>query len=117
MSRGFTLQFRAVRDMAASNDVQEALKPFHQRASEAEERLAKLEAAFATKTDTGSKELSSKVAELEKMLEDAKSEQLAEREKALKDLQRVTEENAKLHYRITHLVRALEKADSDRALK
>ncbi|MFS8001983.1 hypothetical protein Hanom_Chr13g01196771 [Helianthus anomalus] len=102
----------SVGDMAASNDLQEALKPFHQRASEAEERLAKLEAALATKTvaDTGSNESSNKVAELQKLLEDAESKRLAEREKALKDLQRVTEENAKLHYRITHLVRALEKS-------
>ncbi|XP_076905831.1 uncharacterized protein LOC143561718 [Bidens hawaiensis] len=99
--------------MAASNDIQETLKPFHQRASEAEERLAKLEAAIATKTDSGSNEPSNKVAELQKELEDAKSEGLAEKEKALKDLQRLTEENAKLQYRITHLVRALEKAGSD----
>ncbi|XP_022000422.1 uncharacterized protein LOC110897990 isoform X2 [Helianthus annuus] len=100
----------SVGDMSASNDLQEALKPFHQRASEAEERLAKLEAALATKTDTGSNESSNKVAELQKLLEDAESKRLAEREKALKDLQRVSEENAKLHYRITHLVRALEKS-------
>ncbi|KAI3830189.1 hypothetical protein L1987_04323 [Smallanthus sonchifolius] len=103
--------------MAASIDLQEALKPFHQRASEAEERLARLEAAFATTKDSGNKELSNKVAELQKLLEDAKSEQLAEREKGLKEVQRVTEENAKLRYRITHLARALEKASSDLAFE
>ncbi|KAL8258614.1 hypothetical protein R6Q59_026567 [Mikania micrantha] len=106
--------------MASSIDLQETLKPFHQRASDAEERLEKLEAAFAkTKVvvDPRNEELSNKVAELQRLLEDAKSEQLAEREKILKEMQRVTDENAKLRYRITHLVRAIEKTDSDLALK
>ncbi|XP_024963440.1 uncharacterized protein LOC112503683 isoform X1 [Cynara cardunculus var. scolymus] len=105
--------------MATSNDIQAALKPFHQRASDAEERLARLEAAIATTkvADSGNEELSNKVAEMQRMLEDAKAEQLAEREKALKEVKWVTEENAKLRYRITHLVRALEKADSDLASK
>ncbi|KAK9056415.1 hypothetical protein SSX86_023776 [Deinandra increscens subsp. villosa] len=103
--------------MAASIDLQETLKPFHQRASEAEERLARLEAAVATTKDSGNKELANKVAELQKLLNDAQSEQRTEREKVLKEMQRVTEENAKLRYRITHLARALEKADSDSALK
>ncbi|KAL8215337.1 hypothetical protein R6Q57_004786 [Mikania cordata] len=58
--------------MASSIDLQETLKPFHQRASDAE---------------------------------------------ISKEMQRVIDENAKLRYRITHLVRALEKADSDLALK
>ncbi|KAC9819660.1 hypothetical protein E3N88_45208 [Mikania micrantha] len=107
-------------NMASSIDLQETLKPFHQRASDAEERLEKLEAAFAkTKVvvDPRNEELSNKVAELQRLLEDAKSEQLAEREKILKEMQRVTDENAKLRYRITHLVRAIEKTDSDLALK
>ncbi|KVH87388.1 hypothetical protein Ccrd_025380 [Cynara cardunculus var. scolymus] len=82
--------------MATSNDIQAALKPFHQRASDAEERLARLEAAIATTKDSGNEELSNK---------------------ALKEVKWVTEENAKLRYRITHLVRALEKADSDLASK
>ncbi|KAI3788254.1 hypothetical protein L2E82_01014 [Cichorium intybus] len=103
--------------MAASNDLQEALKPFHQRASEAEERLARLEAALSTKKDSGNDELSNKVAQLQRMLEDEKAEKLAEREKALKEVQKANEENAKLRYRITHLVRALEKADRDLASK
>ncbi|PWA76261.1 hypothetical protein CTI12_AA235790 [Artemisia annua] len=98
--------------MAASNNLEETLKPFHLRASQAEERLARLEAAFATTkvSDSGNEELLNKVAELEKRLEEAKSEQLAEREKALK-------EEEKLRYRITHLLRALEKADSNLATK
>ncbi|KAD1690208.1 hypothetical protein E3N88_42457 [Mikania micrantha] len=90
--------------MASSIDLQETLKPFHQRASDAEERLEKLEAAFAkTKVvvDPRNEELSNKVAELQRLLEDAKSEQLAEREKILKEMQRVTDENAKLRYRIS----------------
>ncbi|KAI3682361.1 hypothetical protein L1987_82293 [Smallanthus sonchifolius] len=103
--------------MAASIDLQETLKPFHQRASEAEERLARLEATFATPKELGNKEFSNKIAELQKLLEDAKSEQLAEREKGLKEVERVTEENAKLRYRITHLARALEKASSDLAFE
>ncbi|GKE38655.1 hypothetical protein Tco_1462060 [Tanacetum coccineum] len=72
------------------------------------ERLARLEAAFATTkvADSGNVELSNKVVELERRLEEAKSEQLAEREKALK-------EEEKLRYRITHLLRALEKAESN----
>ncbi|CAH1418432.1 uncharacterized protein LOC111889555 isoform X2 [Lactuca sativa] len=96
--------------MAASNDLQEALKPFYQRASEAEERLARLEAAFSTRKDTGNEELLNKVAQLQRMLED-------EKEKALKEAQKASEENAKLRYRITHLTRALQKADSDLASK
>ncbi|GJS41473.1 hypothetical protein Tco_0566516 [Tanacetum coccineum] len=72
------------------------------------ERLARLEAAFATTkvADSGNVELSNKVVELERRLEEAKSEQLAEREKALK-------EEEKLRYRITHLLRALEKPESN----
>ncbi|KAI3526050.1 hypothetical protein L1887_05214 [Cichorium endivia] len=103
--------------MAATNNLQDALKPFHQRASEAEERLARLEAALSTKKDSGNDELSNKVDQLQRMLEDEKAEKLAEREKALKEVQKANEENAKLRYRITHLVRALEKADRDLALK
>ncbi|KAI3667359.1 hypothetical protein L6452_42415 [Arctium lappa] len=103
--------------MATSNDLQAALKPFHQRASEAEERLARLEAAIATTKDSGNEELSNKVAEMQRMLEDAKAQQLAEREKALKEVKWATEENVKLRYRITHLVRALKKADIDLASK
>nr|GEX12836.1 hypothetical protein [Tanacetum cinerariifolium] len=97
---------------AASNNhnLEETLKPFHQRVSQAEERLARLEAAFATTKDSGNVELSNKGVELERRLEEAKSEQLAEREKALK-------EEEKLRYRITHLLRALEKADSNEASK
>lgn len=99
--------------MAASNDLQEFLKPFHLRASEAEDRLARLEAAFADKIESGNEELLKKVGEVQLDLEDAK----AEREKALKQVQQLSADNAKLQYRITHLVRALHEADSRLASK
>ncbi|KAK3039616.1 hypothetical protein RJ639_027207 [Escallonia herrerae] len=98
--------------MAAGNDLQEVLKPFHQRASEAEDRLARLEAAIASKEDSGKEELVKKVAELESQLDVAKKEQDSEREKALKEVKKLAVENAKLQYRITHLVQALKEADS-----
>ncbi|XP_071721223.1 uncharacterized protein [Rutidosis leptorrhynchoides] len=90
--------------MAASNNLQETLKPFHQRAVEAEERLARLEAAIATTKDSGNEELLNKVAELQKQLV-AKSKELAEK---TTEVQRVSQENEKLHYRITHLLRAIQ---------
>ncbi|KAA8518120.1 hypothetical protein F0562_015594 [Nyssa sinensis] len=99
--------------MAQSSDLQGALKPFYQRASEAEDRLARLEAALASKKDAGNEELLKMVSELQSKLEGAQ----AEREKALKEVQKISVENAKLQYRITHLVRALEEADCKLASK
>uniref|UniRef100_A0A5B6YJI1 Uncharacterized protein n=1 Tax=Davidia involucrata TaxID=16924 RepID=A0A5B6YJI1_DAVIN len=93
--------------MAESSDLQGVLKPFHHRASEAEDRLARLEAALASKKDAENEELLKMVSDLQSKLEDAK----AEREKALKDVKNLATENAKLQYRITHLVRAVEEAD------
>ncbi|KAJ9543962.1 hypothetical protein OSB04_023669 [Centaurea solstitialis] len=107
--------------MATSDDVQAALKPFLQRASEAECLVYASSSGgvwfLSSHGDSGNEELSKKVAEMQRMLEDAKAEKLAEREKASKEVKSVTEENAKLRYRITHLVRALKKADGDLASK
>ncbi|XAR69492.1 hypothetical protein NMG60_11001098 [Bertholletia excelsa] len=94
----------ATEDMAASSDFQELLKPFQQRASEAEDRLARLEAILATKTDAGIEELK-------------KAEQFSEKEKVLKEVERLHAENDKLKYQILHLVRALKDADSKSASK
>ncbi|XP_010269673.1 PREDICTED: uncharacterized protein LOC104606267 isoform X1 [Nelumbo nucifera] len=105
-----------------SNDLKEVLKPFYQRASEAEDRLARLENALGDKRgkslfgfiidpDSGNEELSKIVSELQSKLDEVKAEQLAEREKAAKEMQKLTAENAKLQYRITHLVRSLREAD------
>ncbi|PON88382.1 threonine-tRNA ligase [Trema orientale] len=85
----------------------ETLKPFFQRASEAEERLARLEAALASKKDAGNEEHMKIISELQSKLESVNAELVSEREKARK----LDAENAKLQYRIKHLVRAVEEAD------
>ncbi|XP_017976166.1 PREDICTED: uncharacterized protein LOC18598911 isoform X1 [Theobroma cacao] len=90
---------------------EELLKPFYLRATQAEERLCRLEAVLAGKTgngqDAGNQELSKLISELQAKLEDANAETLAEREKAKK----LAVENEKLKYRIAHLVQAVSKAD------
>ncbi|PON44290.1 threonine-tRNA ligase [Parasponia andersonii] len=85
----------------------ETLKPFFQRASEAEERLARLEAALASKKDAGNEEHLKIISELQSKLEIVNAELVSEREKARK----LDAENAKLQYRIKHLVRTVEEAD------
>ncbi|XP_011075352.1 uncharacterized protein LOC105159847 [Sesamum indicum] len=102
---------------AESNNLEEILRPFYQRASEAEDRLARLEASLAGKKESGNEELLKLADELQSRLETAKAEQVAEREKAMKEVQYLTAENAKLQYRIIHLVRALKEADSKLAAK
>ncbi|KAL3841278.1 hypothetical protein ACJIZ3_025869 [Penstemon smallii] len=97
---------------AESNNIEQVLKPFYQRASEAENRLARLEATLAGEKDYGNEEKLKLVGELQSKLDNAIAERVAEREKALKEVQYLTVENAKLQYRIIHLVRALEVADS-----
>ncbi|KAK1386601.1 Threonine-tRNA ligase [Heracleum sosnowskyi] len=97
---------------SSSNDLQQVLAPLYQRASEAEDRLARLEAALATKQDSGYQDLLKKFDELKLNLEDARTLQDSEREKVLKEVQQLASENAKLQYRIIHLVRALEEANS-----
>ncbi|KAB2013072.1 hypothetical protein ERO13_D09G117400v2 [Gossypium hirsutum] len=86
---------------------EELLKPFYQRATEAEERLSRLEAVLAGNKDAGNQELSQLISELQAKLEDANAETLSEREKAKK----LTMENEKLKYRIAHLVQAVKVAD------
>nr|GMD47992.1 uncharacterized protein LOC109181465 [Ipomoea batatas]GME21224.1 uncharacterized protein LOC109181465 [Ipomoea batatas] len=92
-------------------NLQEALKPFYKRASDAEDRLARLEASLASKNNSGNEQLATRVQELQSKLEDAKVELAAEKERALKEAQQLTAENAKLQYRIIHLLRALKQAD------
>ncbi|KAL2535030.1 hypothetical protein Adt_08381 [Abeliophyllum distichum] len=103
--------------MAESNNLETTLKPFYQRASEAEDRLARLEAALSEKKDSGNEELLKRVSELQSELENVKSEQVAERQKATIELQQLTVENEKLKYRITHLIRAVKEADTELASK
>ncbi|KAM7500129.1 hypothetical protein LguiA_024543 [Lonicera macranthoides] len=107
----------AASSSSSSNDLEEVLKPFYQRASQAEDRLARLEATLSSTKDSGNGEPSKKVAELQSQLEDAKAELALEREKSLKEAQQLAAENAKLQYRIIHLVRALKEADSKLASK
>ncbi|KAG1371179.1 hypothetical protein COCNU_16G002730 [Cocos nucifera] len=97
-----------------SKNLSEVLKPFYQRASEAEDRLAKLEALLAKKgdSDNENKEISSVVKDFQSKIETAQAELKSEREKASKEIQKLAAENLKLQYRITHLVRALKEADS-----
>uniref|UniRef100_A0A0D9X2I8 Uncharacterized protein n=1 Tax=Leersia perrieri TaxID=77586 RepID=A0A0D9X2I8_9ORYZ len=88
----------------------EALKPFHDRASDAEIRLAKLEALLLNKggLTSGSETNSSAVKDLQSKLDAVNTECLAEKEKN----KQLIIENEKLQYRITHLIRALKEADS-----
>nr|GMD41787.1 uncharacterized protein LOC109181465 [Ipomoea batatas] len=69
--------------------------------------MARLEASLASKNNSGNEQLATRVQELQSKLEDAKVELAAEKERA----QQLTAENAKLQYRIIHLVRALKQAD------
>ncbi|XP_015898059.2 uncharacterized protein LOC107431605 [Ziziphus jujuba] len=89
------------------NDLQETLKPFYQRASQAEDRLSRLEAALASKKDTGNVEHLKTINELQSKLEDAHAQLISEREEGRK----LAAENAKLQYRIHHLVRAVRESD------
>ncbi|EXB39077.1 hypothetical protein L484_016546 [Morus notabilis] len=86
------------------SDIGDALKPFFLRASEAEERLSRLEAAIA---NAGNEELLKIISELQSKLESANAELVSEREKA----RNLAAENAKLQYRIKHLVLAVKEAD------
>ncbi|XP_028759184.1 uncharacterized protein LOC114718101 isoform X1 [Neltuma alba] len=90
-----------------SNELQETLKPFYQRAAEAEERLTRLEAALASEKDAGNEEHLKQIGDLQSKLEKADAELVAEKEKA----QKLAAENEKLQYRIIHLSRALKEAN------
>ncbi|XP_047065491.1 uncharacterized protein LOC124673457 [Lolium rigidum] len=89
---------------------QEALKPFEERASDAEARLAKLEALLLSKDGLGSGSETSSAAAKDVLskLDAVSAECLAEKEKNRK----LTMENEKLQYRISHLIRAVKEADS-----
>ncbi|GKV27635.1 hypothetical protein SLE2022_062160 [Rubroshorea leprosula] len=98
--------------MAKGSDFQETLKPFYQRAAEAEERLSRLEAALESKKGAGNadaekEELLKTICELQGKLEDANTEILSFREKEKK----LVAEIEKLKYREVHLVRAVREAD------
>ncbi|XP_008796176.1 uncharacterized protein LOC103711707 [Phoenix dactylifera] len=101
-------------EVEKSKNLDKVLKPFYQRASEAEDRLAKLEALLAKKgdSDNENKEISSVIKDFQAKLETAQAELMSEREKASKEIQKLAAENLKLQYRITHLVRALKEADA-----
>ncbi|OEL33382.1 hypothetical protein BAE44_0005604 [Dichanthelium oligosanthes] len=88
----------------------EALKPFQERASEAEIRIAKLEALLHNKDgpNSGSETSSSAVKDLQSKLDTVNAECLTEKEKNKKLIM----ENEKLQYRITHLIRAIKEAES-----
>ncbi|XP_038880780.1 uncharacterized protein LOC120072495 [Benincasa hispida] len=84
-----------------NHDLEQILKPFFQRASEAEDRLSRLEAALLTKKDVHNEEYLNTISELQSKLDRANEELITERKKA----EMVAAENAKLQYRIIHLVR------------
>lgn len=91
---------------------------FYRRASEAEERLARLEAVIALRqgeskkeSDRSSDEISSIVDDFKSKLDIAQNELISEREKAAAEIKKLVAENAKLHYRISHILRALREID------
>ncbi|KAF2289374.1 hypothetical protein P3X46_009243 [Hevea brasiliensis] len=88
-------------------DLAEILKPFYRRATEAEDRLSRLEVALASKKDAENEELLKTISELQSKLEGANAELASEQEKA----KNLAMENAKLQYRILHLVRAVHDGD------
>ncbi|KAG5552494.1 hypothetical protein RHGRI_010545 [Rhododendron griersonianum] len=77
-----------------------------------EDRLARLEAALVPKKDAGNEELLKMVSKLQSELEAVKAEHVSEKQKALEEVKKLHAENAKLQYRITHLVRSLKEVDS-----
>ncbi|XP_072961573.1 uncharacterized protein [Typha angustifolia] len=101
-------------EVDGTKNLEETLKPFHQRASEAEDRLDKLEALLVKKgnLNSDSNEMSSIIEEFQSKLEIAQEELMSEKEKASKEIQKLTAENLKLQYRISHLIRALNEVDS-----
>ncbi|XP_047333252.1 myosin-9 [Impatiens glandulifera] len=126
--------------MATTNN----LKAYSDRASEAEDRLERLETLMVKKEDENLelkkvvKELQSKLEavqekdrlerleallvkkedenlELKKLVKELESKLEAVQEKAGKEAEKLQVENAKLKYRIVHLIRALEEADVKRS--
>eukprot|EP00252_Welwitschia_mirabilis_P026148 TRINITY_DN8439_c0_g1_i1.p1 TRINITY_DN8439_c0_g1~~TRINITY_DN8439_c0_g1_i1.p1 ORF type:complete len:105 (+),score=28.96 TRINITY_DN8439_c0_g1_i1:185-499(+) len=104
--------------MASDGDLQTLLKPFHDRAAEAEERLARLETSIVSSKGNSTvtrEDMLGCLKELRDKLEKAKAEQISEREKALKEQERLAAENAKLQYRIYHLVQAVKEAEGSKS--
>ncbi|KAL6896947.1 hypothetical protein ACP4OV_007519 [Aristida adscensionis] len=95
--------------MAAAG-LDEALKPFQERAAEAETRLAKLEALLYSKDGltSESEANSSAMKDLQSKLDAVNAECLAEKDKNKKLIM----ENEKLQYRITHLIRTIKEGES-----
>ncbi|XP_027935257.1 uncharacterized protein LOC114190530 [Vigna unguiculata] len=88
-------------------DLQLTLKPFYQRAAEAEERLSRLEATLNNKEDARNEENTKVINDLQSKLKAANAEIVSEKEK----IRTLTEENAKLQYRIIQLVRSHKEAN------
>ncbi|KAJ0255442.1 Threonine-tRNA ligase 2 [Hirschfeldia incana] len=95
--------------MGEEDQLPETLKPFFHRATEAQERLARLEAALAssTKTDVPDAELVEKINQIQSKLGEANETVKQEKDK----VEKLTSENEKQRYRILHLLRALKDAD------
>ncbi|RCV14380.1 hypothetical protein SETIT_2G421000v2 [Setaria italica] len=100
----------AADDGRATAALDETLKPFQERASEAELRIAKLEALLYNQAgpNSGSEASSSAMKHLQSKLDAVSAECLTEKEKNKK----LIIENEKLQYRITHLIRAIKEAES-----
>ncbi|KAL5719702.1 hypothetical protein ACHQM5_012447 [Ranunculus cassubicifolius] len=84
------------------------LKPFYDRASQAEERLSKLELAINTKKDVkidGDKEKI--ISNLKAKLKEKETTHEAERKEAAMEIKKLKIEKEKLEYRIIHLIRAV----------
>ncbi|CAL5061179.1 unnamed protein product [Urochloa decumbens] len=100
----------AADDGRATAALDVALKPFQERASEAEIRITKLEALLYNQDglNSGSEASSSAMKDLQSKLDSVSAEYLTEKEKNKKLIM----ENEKLEYRITHLIRAVREAES-----
>ncbi|KAL1330459.1 hypothetical protein AAHE18_12G111100 [Arachis hypogaea] len=105
-------------ESAKLSNLDEILKPFHQRASEAEARLQRLEASLNARKDAGNEEHLKTINDLQSKLEVSNAELISEKEKVILVLayaQKLAAENEKLQYRIIHLLRALK--DNDQKLE
>ncbi|TVT98013.1 hypothetical protein EJB05_10701 [Eragrostis curvula] len=100
----------AAGDGRAAAGLDEVLKPFEERASEAETRIAKLEALLFKEDELSGRSETSSTAmrDLQSKLDAVSAECMAEKEKNKK----LIIENEKLQYRITHLIRAIKEAES-----
>ncbi|CAN1173380.1 hypothetical protein LINPERHAP2_LOCUS30641 [Linum perenne] len=101
-------------------EYREVLEAIRRRATEAEERLSRIEAAMSSKSDGANFEHSKVISDLQSKIEeltlseDSKTTELAsERLKA----QKLATENGKLQYRITHLIRMVRELNEKLAEK